>query len=240
MLDPPKHGPVRRVASARFTPRAVRERQADIERIAVEILDDAAPAQHLGRARLRRSDRRAVPARGDRVGARRTARRLGALVPLDQRGHRQGRSGVPPPGRDAGCDEQAGARRAARVLPEPDRAAPRRSARRPRERADQGRGRREAAHRGATRLVLRAARRGGQRDHAQRDQRRAARVFRAPRRVGEAAGAARAAARRGRGDPAVGQPDQPLHPHCDRGLRAARRDDSRRRAGRALLRFGES
>ena len=43
MLDPPKHGPVRKVANARFTPRAVRERRADIERIAVEILDEATP-----------------------------------------------------------------------------------------------------------------------------------------------------------------------------------------------------
>jgi cholest-4-en-3-one 26-monooxygenase len=41
MLDPPRHGPMRRVANARFTPRAVRQRRADIERIAVEILDDA-------------------------------------------------------------------------------------------------------------------------------------------------------------------------------------------------------
>ena len=47
MLDPPRHGPVRRVANGRFTPRAVREQRADIERIAVEILDDAA----LGRTR---------------------------------------------------------------------------------------------------------------------------------------------------------------------------------------------
>ena len=48
MLDPPKHGPVRRVANARFTPRAVREQRDDIERIAVEILDDAAPAGSSG------------------------------------------------------------------------------------------------------------------------------------------------------------------------------------------------
>jgi cytochrome P450 len=44
MLDPPRHAPMRKVASGRFTPRAVRERRPDIERIAVEILDDAAPA----------------------------------------------------------------------------------------------------------------------------------------------------------------------------------------------------
>jgi cholest-4-en-3-one 26-monooxygenase len=44
MLDPPRHGPVRRVANKRFTPRAVREQRDDIERIAVEVLGDAAPA----------------------------------------------------------------------------------------------------------------------------------------------------------------------------------------------------
>jgi cytochrome P450 len=42
MLDPPRHGPVRRVANGRFTPRAVRQQRPDIERIAVEILDDDA------------------------------------------------------------------------------------------------------------------------------------------------------------------------------------------------------
>ncbi len=44
MLDPPRHGPMRKVANARFTPRAVRTRRDDIDRIAVEILDGAAPA----------------------------------------------------------------------------------------------------------------------------------------------------------------------------------------------------
>jgi cytochrome P450 len=43
MLDPPEHGPVRKVANAGFTPRAVRERRPDIDRIAGEIIDDAAP-----------------------------------------------------------------------------------------------------------------------------------------------------------------------------------------------------
>ena len=43
MLDPPRHGPMRKVANGRFTKRAVRDRRDDIERIAVEILDDAAP-----------------------------------------------------------------------------------------------------------------------------------------------------------------------------------------------------
>jgi cytochrome P450 len=41
-LDPPRHGPMRRVASPRFTPRSLRARRAEIERIAVEILDRAA------------------------------------------------------------------------------------------------------------------------------------------------------------------------------------------------------
>jgi cytochrome P450 len=44
MLDPPRHGPVRRVANGRFTPRAVRGQRDDIERIAVDILGEAAPA----------------------------------------------------------------------------------------------------------------------------------------------------------------------------------------------------
>jgi len=48
MVDPPRHGPLRRLVSARFTPRAVRARRADIERIAVGVLDDAAPAGSAG------------------------------------------------------------------------------------------------------------------------------------------------------------------------------------------------
>src|SRR5262245_8963111 len=47
-LDPPRHGPMRRVASRRFTPRAQREQVADIERIAVEILDRAATGGAMG------------------------------------------------------------------------------------------------------------------------------------------------------------------------------------------------
>ncbi len=43
-LDPPRHGPMRRVASLHFTPRALRAKAADIERIAVDILDRAATA----------------------------------------------------------------------------------------------------------------------------------------------------------------------------------------------------
>ena len=42
MIDPPKHGPMRRVVNARFTPRAVRARQDDVERIAVGVVDTAA------------------------------------------------------------------------------------------------------------------------------------------------------------------------------------------------------
>jgi cytochrome P450 len=44
MLDPPRHRPMRKLATPRFTPRAVRAKRADIERIAVEILDEAATA----------------------------------------------------------------------------------------------------------------------------------------------------------------------------------------------------
>ena len=48
MLDPPRHGPVRRVANGRFTPRAVREQGPEIERIALEVLDAAAPTDSAG------------------------------------------------------------------------------------------------------------------------------------------------------------------------------------------------
>ena len=41
MLDPPKHVPMRRVVSGKFTPKAVRARQPDVERMGTEILDGA-------------------------------------------------------------------------------------------------------------------------------------------------------------------------------------------------------
>lgn len=44
LLDPPRHGPVRRVASRRFTPRAVRAQHAEVERITAELLERAATA----------------------------------------------------------------------------------------------------------------------------------------------------------------------------------------------------
>ena len=42
MLDPPRHGPLRRVAMPRFTPRAIRSRHDEIDRIAVQVLDELA------------------------------------------------------------------------------------------------------------------------------------------------------------------------------------------------------
>jgi cytochrome P450 len=42
MLDPPRHGPLRRVAMPRFTPRAIRSRHEEIDRIAVQVLDEIA------------------------------------------------------------------------------------------------------------------------------------------------------------------------------------------------------
>jgi cholest-4-en-3-one 26-monooxygenase len=48
LLDPPRHGPMRRLANARFMPRAVRSRRDDIERIAVGIVDDAITADAAG------------------------------------------------------------------------------------------------------------------------------------------------------------------------------------------------
>ncbi|MGD0883147.1 MAG: cytochrome P450, partial [Acidimicrobiales bacterium] len=42
MLDPPRHGPLRRAAMPRFTPRAIRSRHDEIDRIAAKVLDDLA------------------------------------------------------------------------------------------------------------------------------------------------------------------------------------------------------
>ncbi len=45
MLDPPRHGPLRRAAMPRFTPRAIRERHGEIDRIAAEVLDGLASSR---------------------------------------------------------------------------------------------------------------------------------------------------------------------------------------------------
>ena len=108
---------MRKVANGRFTPEAVRARSDDIDRIALEILDDAAPAGAAGE--LDFVERIAAP-----FPLAVIAWILGvpsddwhAAVPLDQRGHRQGRPRVPAAGRDAGPDHQAGPGRGARLLP---------------------------------------------------------------------------------------------------------------------------
>ena len=41
-MDPPRHGPLRRVGMRHFTPRSIRSRHAEIDRITTEILDQAA------------------------------------------------------------------------------------------------------------------------------------------------------------------------------------------------------
>ena len=111
-----------------------------------------------------------------------------AAVPLDQRGDRQGRPRVPPAGRDARARPSAGPACEMHALPR--RADRARAARDPGDdivsELHRGRDRRRAAHRDAAALVLRADRRSRQRDHPQRDQRRAPRVLRAPRPVGAA------------------------------------------------------
>jgi cytochrome P450 len=43
LLDPPRHGPMRRLVTGHFTPRAVRAKRPEIERIAREVLDAAMP-----------------------------------------------------------------------------------------------------------------------------------------------------------------------------------------------------
>jgi cholest-4-en-3-one 26-monooxygenase len=48
MLDPPRHGPMRRIANARFTPTSVRAKRSDVERIAIEIFDAAVDSRGSG------------------------------------------------------------------------------------------------------------------------------------------------------------------------------------------------
>ena len=48
LLDPPKHGPVRRVVSARFTPKAIRDKRAAIDRIAGDVVAEAEPVTATG------------------------------------------------------------------------------------------------------------------------------------------------------------------------------------------------
>ena len=47
-IDPPQHGPMRRVAIRRFTPRAIRSRLPEIDRIAVEVLDELVASDDAG------------------------------------------------------------------------------------------------------------------------------------------------------------------------------------------------
>jgi cytochrome P450 len=48
LLDPPRHGPMRRLVTGQFTPRAVRAKRADLERIATDVLDLAIPPNTSG------------------------------------------------------------------------------------------------------------------------------------------------------------------------------------------------
>ena len=59
-LDPPRHGPLRRAAMPRFTPRAIRSRHEEIDRITVEVLDE--PGGH-GRRRRRSTSSSGSPRR---------------------------------------------------------------------------------------------------------------------------------------------------------------------------------
>jgi cholest-4-en-3-one 26-monooxygenase len=48
MIDPPRHGPLRKLVSARFTRASLHARSGDIERIAVQILDEASTGSSWG------------------------------------------------------------------------------------------------------------------------------------------------------------------------------------------------
>ena len=60
-LDPPRHGPLRRVGMRQFTPRAIRSRHEEIDSIAVDILDAAATGPSAMRSTSSNASRRRFP-----------------------------------------------------------------------------------------------------------------------------------------------------------------------------------
>ena len=189
MLDPPRHGPMRRVVSARFTPKAVRAKRDDVDRIAGDILDG--PLAH-GRvpANATSSTQVAapfplaviawilgVPSDDWELLFRWTNEIIGKDDPEYRR-----------PGETPGQTIKRARGELHAYLVGPHRATPARPAGRSRQRADRRHRQRRAAHRRTAARVLRAVRRSGQRDDAQRDQRRAPRVLRAAATSGRSCG----------------------------------------------------
>ena len=98
----------------------------------------------------------------------------------------------------------------------------------------------ERPHGRGVRVVLRAARRGGQRDDPQRDQPRHARADPASGPAGDLDGGhRRGAADRGRGDRPVGHAGHPLPAHRNGGHRDRRADHQGRREGGGLVQLGQ-
>ena len=96
------------------------------------------------------------------------------------------------------------------------------------------------AHRPGARVVLRAAGRGRQRDHAQRDQPRHEGALRPSRRAAQVGGELRGRrAERRRGDRALGLAGDPLPAHRDARHGARRSEAARGREDRALVQLGE-
>ena len=63
-INPPQHGPMRQVANKKFLRSAVRARTPEIERIAADLVEEAATGGAIRGVRLRRHLRGTVPGRG--------------------------------------------------------------------------------------------------------------------------------------------------------------------------------
>ena len=244
---PAQHGSARarrRTASSRATASRRARSQSlrpEIERIARDLLDELCAEGPRARSTSSSASRRRCrsPCSRDLLGVPRADWQM--LFRWTNQTDRLRRPRVPGRRRDGRetADERAhrSSSSTSRSMAE-ERGA--RAARRHHQRA------RQRAHRGGSRVppfellsyyFLLVDR--GQRDHAQRDERRAARADREPRRAREAARATRAGETRGRGDRALDDAGDPVLPHAARRLRDARPEDPRGRVAVPVLPVGE-
>ena len=232
MMDPPQHTRYRKIVSSAFTPRVIRLFEEQVRRRSAEIVDSVIGR---GECDFVTDVAAELPVAGDRRDPRRAAGRPRQAVRLVEQDGRQLGSRVPREPRRG--DERL--RRDVHLRQRARRGEALGADRRHRHRDRERRGRGRAPLRHGIRHVLHVALGRRQRDDAQRDHPRDARVPRAPRSVGPAARAPRAVRPRRRGDRAVGEPGDLLPALGDPRHRAARSAVEGRRQDHGVVPVGE-